>query len=116
MHRTILSLALILISTAAQAEAQKLSGPEITALLSDHTLGGTGGDGKAWQQIFQKSGVTYYSAGGAQSQGNWEVRGDQYCSQWPPNQSWACYDMTQEDGTYAFISASGERTSGKLLN
>ena len=103
-------------SAEALAQEQRLSGVEIKTVLSDHTLQGLREDGKPWQQIFQKSGVTFYSVGSAQSQGLWEVRGDQYCSQWPPNESWTCYDMTVDADTYQFISASGQRSSGKLLN
>ena len=113
-HR--LLLAGLLLSAPVMAEEQRLTGPEIQAALSDRTLQGTLEDGKQWQQIFQKSGVTFYSVGSAQSQGRWEVRGDQYCSQWPPNESWTCYDMRVDAGDYSFISASGQRSSGKLLN
>ena len=120
MHILGASLSLFLgaavFSTEAPAQEQRLSGVEIKTALSDHTLQGMREDGKPWQQIFQKSGVTFYSAGSAQSQGFWDVCGDQYCSQWPPNESWACYDMAVEADDYRFISASGQRSSGKLLN
>ena len=111
-----LFLSVLLLSGAAFAQDIKLSGAEIKTALADHTLQSTREDGKTWQQIFQKSGVTFYSVGTAQSQGFWEVRGDQYCSQWPPNESWACYDMTRDGEMFSFISASGQRSSGKLLN
>ena len=104
------------LSTAAFAGEQSLTGVDIGEALTDHTLQGVRDDGKEWRQIFQKSGVTYYSVGSAQSQGLWEVRGDQYCSQWPPNESWACYGMTRDGTTFHFISAAGQRSSGKLLN
>ena len=83
----------------------KLSGAEIQAILSDKII-----YGKDIEQIFQKSGTTFYSSGGGQSQGNWKVEGDQYCSQWPPNQAWACYDMTKDGNKIAFISKDGQRT------
>ena len=111
-----LFLGVLVFSAEALAQEEKLNGAEVKMALSDHTLKGAREDGKLWQQIFQKSGVTFYSMGAAQSQGFWEVRGDQYCSQWPPNESWTCYDMTVDAGDYHFISASGLRSSGKLLN
>lgn len=111
-----LVFSLTLLSGPAFAQDHKLNGAEIKTVLADHTLQGTREDGNTWQQIFQKSGVTFYSVGTAQSQGAWEVRGDQYCSQWPPNESWACYDMTRDADLISFISASGQRSSGKLLN
>ena len=107
---------LAVLSTAAFAEKQSLTGVDIGQSLTGHTLQGVRDDGKEWQQIFQKSGVTFYSVGNAQSQGLWEVRGEQYCSQWPPNESWACYAMTRDGNTFHFISAEGQRSSGKLLN
>ena len=111
-----LVFAAVFVSSPAHAGDVKLTGAEITAALSDHTLGGTRDDGKPWQQIFQKSGATFYSVNGAQSQGVWEVRGDQYCSQWPPNQSWACYDMMKDGQKIVFLSASGTRYSGDKVN
>ncbi|QMU59960.1 MAG: hypothetical protein GKR98_04035 [Boseongicola sp.] len=45
----------------------------------------------AWQD-FRVSGRTLYNAG-ENSWGNWEVRGDRYCSQWPPSQGWDCYEL-----------------------
>jgi hypothetical protein len=104
------------LATAASAGEQSLTGADIGEVLTDHTLQGVRDDGKEWQQIFQKSGATFYAIGNAQSQGLWEVRGDQYCSQWPPNESWACYAMTRDGTTFHFISAAGQRSSGKLLN
>lgn len=65
---------------------------------------------KEAEEIFQKSGVAFYSAGGGQSQGFWKIEGGQFCSQWPPNQTWACYDMTQDGNKITFISKDGNRT------
>lgn len=105
---------LILLAAPALAEEKTLTGAEIKTLLADRIM--TGQDGsKSWEQVFQKGGMTLYKVGNAQSQGFWEVRGDQYCSQWPPSQNWACYDMTRDGEAYFFISTSGERTEAKLL-
>ena len=111
-----LFFSVFLLSGAAVAQGHRLTGAEIKTALSDQTLQGTREDGKMWQQIFQKSGVTFYSVGAAQTQGFWEVRGDQYCSQWPPSESWACYDMTRDGELYSFISVTGQSSSGTLLN
>jgi hypothetical protein len=116
MRRPIIICSFLLVSPASFAESVKLSGDDIISALSDRTLQGSRDDGKPWSQIFQKSGVTYYSVDGAQSQGVWQVRGDHYCSQWPPNQSWTCYEMMRDDKTYSFISASGKRSMGTLQN
>lgn len=37
------------------------------------------------------------------------MRGDQYCSQWPPNEAWTCYDVVIETSVLTFVSASGTR-------
>jgi hypothetical protein len=85
------------------ADERKLGGKEIVALLSDTTLVA---DGDV-SQLFQAGGVTLYSVKGSQSQGFWRVDGDKYCSQWPPNEHWSCYNVSQNGNTVTFISASG---------
>lgn len=113
MRKTILLLAVSSsLCGAASAAETKLDGAAITALLTDAVLDGVDAD-KQVSQIFQKSGVTFYSEKGAQSQGFWKVEGSQYCSQWPPNSSWACYDMAQDGDVVTFISASGSRFAYK---
>ncbi len=94
-----------LIASSAQAAETKLSGAEMQSILYDKILYGKDAD-----QIFQKSGTTFYTAGGSQSQGNWKIEGEKYCSQWPPNQAWACYDITQDGNKISFISKDGIRT------
>ena len=101
--------------TAAAAAETRLDGAAIGIALADHTYQGDD-NGRATSQIFQKSSATYYSVGGAQSQGFWQVRGDQFCSQWPPNESWTCYDVLADGETLVFLSASGKRYMVKRLN
>lgn len=105
MKKILLISVILIIAPGASVAELKLSGAEIQAILSDKII-----YGKDIEQIFQKSGTTFYSSGGGQSQGNWKVEGDQYCSQWPPNQAWACYDMTKDGNKIAFISKDGQRT------
>jgi hypothetical protein len=103
MHKILLA-SLLLISSVQAAET-KLTGAEMRSILYDKIL-----YGKDIEQIFQESGVTFFSAGGSQSQGNWKIEGEKYCSQWPPNQAWACYDITQDGNKITFISKDGNRT------
>lgn len=98
-------LASLFMICAVQAAEMKLDGAEMQSILNDKVL-----YGKDAEQIFQKSGVTFYSSGGNQSQGNWKIDGEQYCSQWPPNQTWACYDITQDGNKITFVSKDGNRT------
>ena len=107
--KKILLASLLMICNAHAAE-KKLSGAEMQSVLSDKILYAKGNE-----QIFQKSGVTFYASGGNQSQGNWKIDGEKYCSQWPPNQAWACYGMTQDDNKITFISKDGDRTEMSVV-
>jgi hypothetical protein len=102
---------IILLSLASPALAAEtlLKGPDIFVILNDHVLTTTQ-NGEPADQIFQKNGATFYNAGGSQSQGSWKVEGDQYCSVWPPNPTWACYDVARDGDRVTFISKSGKRT------
>ena len=61
----------------------------------------------AWQD-FRASGRTLYNAG-ADSWGTWTTRGDQYCSQWPPSTTWACYHVDlKDDGSAVRFRGTGE--------
>ena len=97
------------LSNAGFAGERKLSGSEIETAITDKIARGETG-GKPTEQVFAAGGATTYTVDGASSQGRWTVRGDQYCSQWPPGESWSCYDLVTDGTAYAFISASGERS------
>lgn len=100
----------------AEAEERKLGSPEIRAALADHVFGGTDENGNPWSQIFQRTGATFYMQGASVSNGLWDIRGDQYCSQWPPSQTWSCYDVVEDDGSVVFISSSGNRYPSRRQN
>ena len=86
-----------------------LSGAGIAALLTDATLYGSE-NGQPSEQVFQKSGATFYSIPNGQSQGEWKIEGNKYCSAWPPNPSWVCYDVINDGAAVTFVSPSGKRT------
>lgn len=67
-------------------------------------------------QRFYASGKTLYD-NGRPSWGNWAVRGDQYCSEWPPADGWTCYAMERRasDGSLRFLSETGSVTEGAYL-
>lgn len=98
---------LILAGSAAAEGWTRLSGPEVRSALTDRKLSYSGGE----VQTFYASGKTLYDAG-RPSWGSWEVRGDQYCSTWPPSDLWACYDVTIMGDEVRFIDASGGHSSG----
>lgn len=108
MLRSALLIALLAIGLPALAEERKLSGAEIKQALSGHTLKGESDSGE-WTQDFDPSGRTTYSQGNSNSPGIWQVKGDQYCSSWPPNPNLSCYDVTKDGNTITFISTGGGR-------
>lgn len=87
-----------------------LDGAGITAALSDRSL-----QYDAYTlQHFRSSGVTDYITERFSS-GRWAVRGDQYCSVWPPSDVWTCYDMEYEGAQLRFIGADGAVSVGTYV-
>jgi len=85
-----------------------LDGAGIEAALSGRSL-----DYGTATQDFRASGITDYVAS-RPTTGQWAVRGDQYCSVWPPSDSWSCYDVdVSSDGSeIRFRGAGGDETVG----
>lgn len=109
-------LALIATQPAWAGGYVSLSGAEIAAMLRDARIvyeetGQANGQG-AWQE-FRASGRTLYNAG-RDSWGYWQVRGDEYCSQWPPGELWNCYAVTRDGARIRFIGASGDVSEGRI--
>lgn len=91
--RIYLSALLIFIS-ALCAAAEPLDAKTIERLLNDTTVYGLPPARDSWRQSFAKNGETIYmDAAGAKTFGQWLVRGDKYCSLWPPSDRWVCYRM-----------------------
>ncbi|MEM8539063.1 MAG: hypothetical protein AAGF56_14530 [Pseudomonadota bacterium] len=91
----------------AAEEFRVLTGDEILTALSERKL--DYGDGIT--QTFAESMLTQYFSG-RPSAGRWAVRGDQYCSIWPPSETWACYDVLQSGSTIRFVDEAGGVTDG----
>lgn len=105
----VLSLtAALLTCSSALAEEKRLAGAEVKTLLAGHSVAGVD-DGGPWTQDFAADGGTVHKQGAGQSTGIWDVRGDQYCSRWPPGDSWTCYDMARDGQDIVFIAKSGKR-------
>ena len=62
----------------------------------------------AWQD-FRASGRTLYNAG-HDSWGYWRIEGDNYCSQWPPSDLWACYKMERRGAMLRFVGEQNDVT------
>lgn len=102
-----LALIALIASPAAADEWALLNGTEIAEAVTGRVL--IYPDAR---QDFRASGRTLYTYKGRDSWGYWAVRGDQYCSQWPPNDLWDCYDMTRSGQTLRFIGAAGDVSDG----
>lgn len=86
-----------------------LDGAGIAAMLTDRQIVYENAT-----QHFYASGRTLYNTG-QDSWGNWVVRGDQYCSQWPPGDMWDCYHVAAAIDRVRFIAADGSTTDGELV-
>ncbi len=87
------------------AAERKLSGDEINSLLP--TIAAIG---ETTRQTFSARGATTYTDRGRDSYGTWVARGDQYCSQWPPANGWACYDVFVDGASLIWVGDTGNRT------
>lgn len=87
----------------------RMTGAEIEAALDERAL--LYADNI--RQVFYKSGKTLYD-NGRPSWGNWAVRGDQYCSEWPPADGWNCFAMDRHSSNekLRFVSETGHITEG----
>ena len=105
MRRFALIVLLIWPFTASAGDVwAPLSGSEIREALTGRTLQYE----TAWQD-FRASGKTLYNAG-SDSWGNWRIEDDQYCSQWPPNDLWACYEMERSGDRLRFVGPNNDIT------
>lgn len=94
-----------LFATPSHAERKQLVGAEISVALNGRAIEGIGMP--AWRQTFETDGSTVYSSDRGLDRGRWQVRGDQYCSQWPPSESWSCYDLAIDGELIIFTGAGG---------
>ena len=96
-----------------------MTGADIRGMLSGATVLTPRPDHQPIRQVFYESGRTLYDDG-RDSWGYWEVRGDAYCSQWPPSAGWVCYRMWrwQRGGKQwvVWIGDSGTRYEGYVAD
>ena len=107
-----IGLGLAMAWPALAEDWQVLDGAGINAALTARVLGYD----PATQQDFKADGTTLYHAGGKDSAGRWEVRGDQYCSVWPPSDHWACYDVAVAGNKVKFVAEDGSETVGGYID
>jgi hypothetical protein len=86
--------ALTLLSLAMPARGETLDGPGIEAALNDVTIWYEPLSQTSPRQYFRKNGQTpYIDETGTKTYGRWLVRGDKYCSNWPPSERYVCYGV-----------------------
>ena len=100
----------LLIGLALMRPASSADGAAIEGFLNDATIRGDQ-NGVLWHQTFESDGQTVYTAIDGRptppSHGRWAVRGDQYCSVWPPSDRWECYDVTIDGENITFFPVAG---------
>jgi hypothetical protein len=106
----------------SSAYAERLDGQAAEKLLDDTTVYAIPLAANGWRQSFSKGGqTTYVDSSGQKTFGQWMVRGDKYCSVWPPSDRWVCYEVESgetPDGrpTVTWISGGdGKRYEGIVV-
>lgn len=88
-----------------------LTGEQIAQVLTGRSV--VYADGAT--QDFRASGATLYNAG-RDAWGTWAVRGDQYCSQWPPTDGWTCYGVGGNGIAVIFTSGDDSYSIGTFTD
>jgi hypothetical protein len=87
---------------------ERLKAAAIVEALSSRVLAYPGGI----LQDFMADGRTLYG----DSTGRWEVRGDLYCSVWPPSDRWSCYAVDRKGPDIRFTAEDGSDTVGRYVD
>ena len=101
-------MAAALAAGTAQAQAVKLAGHEIRALLPGDTAVGRW-EGAKYRQYFGEDGVTIYAQEGARStRGEWRVddEAQEYQSIWPNDAEWEGWFVMEFGATFYWVSKS----------
>lgn len=102
--RSIVATLILLPGLALGGDWQVLDGAAITTALTARVLAYPDGT----LQDFMADGRTLYG----DQWGQWQVRGDRYCSSWPPSDRWDCHDLAASGLRVRFTSDSGAETVG----
>lgn len=114
MRQMVAGLAMLAAGPAVAEDWRALTGAEITAALTDRVL--IYDPEFEVTQSFLASGRTEYTFGNPRW-GWWEVRGDTYCSLWPPSDEWECFETAlSADGTSVrFTGTAGDTIDGTFF-
>ncbi|MCP4821587.1 MAG: hypothetical protein GY883_20575 [Shimia sp.] len=106
-----------MMATSAAAQAVKLTGAEIVALLDGNTAAGRW-EGANYRQYFAQDGVTIYAQEGARSaRGEWRVddEAQEYQSLWPGDADWQGWFVMEFGDTYYWVSKATPPTPFQVL-
>ncbi len=120
MRALLVLILLTIIANPAPAAERRLTGPEIVNLLAGATVIGAGFSQEFFRPKRNWPANTTNKEGSNLTFGKWEIRANQYCSQWPPSKLWSCYRVTTwvNDGSIgiAWIDSSGRRFEGEIAS
>jgi hypothetical protein len=106
------------VNVAAATDDASANDDKIQKALSGRTAFEAGKTYRPWRQYFAADGTTVYFGDGPSSIGRWEVRGNQYCSLWPPVAEWECYDVFLDmfDRNIIWFPKAGSPISADLFD
>ena len=113
-----LAVGFTLCASALHAQAVKLSGEEIRALLVGNTAIGRW-DGAKYRRCVGGDGVTSYAQEGARSaRGEWRVddAAQEYQSIWPGDEDWEGWFVMEFGDTFYWVSRSTPPTPFQMLD
>ena len=115
MIRFFCTFGFALVAAAATAQSVKLSGTEVSVLLSGNTAVGRW-EGVPYRQYFGDDGSTIYAQQGAQSaRGQWRVQDDEYQSIWPGEVDWEGWFVMEFAGDWFWVSKTTPPTPFKVV-
>lgn len=117
MIRAACSIAFAVLAGAAAAQSVKLTGPEISALLTGNTAVGEW-DGVRYRQYFGADGATIFAHPNAGStRGQWRVdaQTDEYQSIWPGEVDWQSWYVMEYAGVWYWVSKTTPPTAFEVL-
>jgi hypothetical protein len=110
-----LILTLLLAGASAAADPVKMTGAEIAAALTGHSVEGVWGSTPYVSSFDAHGGTVYTAEGRAPSHGRWSVKGDQYCSVWEQSGE-ACYGLERDGDTIIWVvPETGSRYPSRLV-
>ena len=92
----------LLAAEPAAADPVKMTGAEIEAALTGHSIEGVWGSTRYVSSFDAHGGTVYTAEGRPSAHGRWSVKGDQYCSVWEQSEE-SCYDLERDGDTIHWI-------------